>query len=106
MWRKTPEAYKPLGVDWEACRIGHPAEDLAFGVQNLLPKGEFMLFDIFMDSYINELAACEIHPDRENLVAVARQEALIKIMDSVIPFLLQTYMKVRKDESYEKWCVA
>jgi hypothetical protein len=104
MWRKTSDGYTPLGVDWEGCRIGHPSEDLAFGVQNLLPDEEFRLFDAFIDSYTNELAACEIHTDREILVSIARREALIKIMDGVIPFLLQTYMRVRKDESYQKWC--
>ncbi|UCC16383.1 MAG: aminoglycoside phosphotransferase family protein [Dehalococcoidales bacterium] len=103
MWRITPGCFTPLGVDWEACRIGHPAEDLAFGVQNLLPKEEFILFNTFMDTYLKGLAGCEIHPDRENLVSAARREALIKIVDGVIPFLLQTYMKVHKDESYRKW---
>ena len=104
MWRETHDGYTSLGVDWEACRIGHPAVDLAFGVQNLLPKGESGLFDTFLDSYIRELEPDELITDRDSLITIARQESLIKVMDGVIPFLLQTYMKVRNDESYRKWC--
>lgn len=104
MWRETHDGFTPLGVDWESSRIGSPAEDLCFAAQNLLPKEEGVLFELFMDSYFKELAENEIHTDRKSLLTLIQQEALIKITDGVIPFLLQTYLKVRKDKSFEKWC--
>ena len=104
MWREVSGEYIPVGIDWESSRIGIPAEDLAFGIPTLLAKGENDMFSNLVDTYLSELKAHGINLDRDKISTSIRHEAHIKLMSSVIPFVLQTYLKVRDNESYTKWC--
>lgn len=104
MWREISGEYIPLGVDWERSRVGIPAEDLTFGVTNLLAKGENALFETFLDTYLSELRRHGITLDRDEVSASIRHEALVHMMGAVIPFVLQTYLRVHHDESFTEWC--
>jgi hypothetical protein len=104
MWRETSEGYIPLGVDWERCRVGTPAEDLAFSVINLLAKGENTLFNTFLDTYLYESGEYGISLDRDEVSASVRYEAFVQRMKSGLTFLLRTYLRVRHDEGFTEWC--
>jgi hypothetical protein len=104
MWRETSGGYIPLGVDWERCRVGTPPEDLAFSVISLLAKGENTLFNTFLDTYLSESGKYGISLDRDEVSASVRYEALIQLIAANIPFLLQTYLRVRNDKGFAEWC--
>ena len=104
MWRVISGEYTPVGVDWEGSRVGIPAEDLAVSVSSLLAKGENTLFETFLDTYLAELNLHGITIDRGKISASIRRQSIMHMMAAVIPFVLQTYLRVRHDEAFVEWC--
>lgn len=104
MWREISGEYVPLGVDWERSKVGIPAQDLAVGVSKLLAKGEDALFAKFLDTYLSELSVHGVTLARDEILSSVRHEALAHMMAAEIPFVLQTYLRVRHDEAFTEWC--